>query len=83
MHELKDMFQDMAALLEMSGENLTSIEQNVDKSTNYVSKGITSLDSANKSQKKKRKQMCCFMIILLVIVMIILSAVLLPGLNNA
>jgi t-SNARE complex subunit (syntaxin) len=83
MHELKDMFQDMSALLEMSGENLTSIEQNVDKSTNYVSKGITSLDSANKSQKKKRKQMCCFMIILLVIVMIILSAVLLPGLNNA
>ena len=30
MNELRDMFQDMAALLEMQGENLNSIEKNMD-----------------------------------------------------
>jgi syntaxin 1B/2/3 len=83
MNELRDMFQDMAALLEMQGENLNSIEKNIDQSQNYVDRGITHLDKANQYQKKKRQQMCCCMIIGLAIAIAITLPLLLGSLNSA
>ena len=83
MNELRDMFQDMAALLEMQGENLNSIEKNMDTAQNYVDRGITHLDKANQYQKKKRKQMCCCMIIALVVIGVILIPILSVALNNS
>tara|TARA_B100000780_G_C20842033_1_gene334638 strand:+ start:312 stop:566 length:255 start_codon:yes stop_codon:yes gene_type:complete len=83
MNELRDMFQDMAALLEMQGENLNSIEGNMDTAQNYVDRGITHLDKANQYQKKKRKQMCCCMIIALGLAVGILTPILITALNNS
>ena len=83
MNELRDMFQDMAALLEMQGENILSIEKNMDSAQDYVDRGIVHLNKATKIQKKKRKQMCCCLIIGLVIAIIIITPILLTSLNNA
>ena len=67
----------------MQGENLNSIEKNMDTAQNYVDRGITHLDKANQYQKKKRKQMCCCMIIALVVIGVILIPVLSVALNNS
>ena len=83
MNELRDMFQDMAALLEMQGENILSIDKNMDSAQDYVDKGIVHLDKATKYQKKKLKQMCCCLIIGLVVVIVIITPILVTSLNNA
>ncbi len=73
----------MASLLEMQGENLNSIEKNMDTAQNYVDRGIHHIDKANQYQKKKRQQMCCCLIIAIAVIVIILSSVLSASLNNS
>ena len=83
MKELLDMFQDMAALVELQGEKLQSIEDNMDNAVDYVEKGNKQLAKAVKYQKSKRKQMCCCVIIGLIILAVIITPILLTSLNTA
>ena len=83
MKELLDMFQDMAALVELQGEKLTSIADNMENAVDYVAKGTKQVEKATKYQKSKRKQMCCFIIILLIILAVIITPILITSLNNA
>ena len=41
MNELRDMFQDMAALLEMQGENILSIDKNMDSKIMSIRVSLT------------------------------------------
>jgi syntaxin 1B/2/3 len=83
MNELRDMFQDMAALLELQGENINSIDKNMDSAQDYVDRGIVHLDKATKYQKKKRKQMCCCLLLGLIAAGVIITPILVDALDNA
>ena len=74
--ELMEMFQDMALLIEQQGEKLNSVEQQINKASDYVESGTKALGRANQSQKSKRKYMCCCIIIGLIALLAILLPIL-------
>jgi len=77
-HQMFQLFKDLATLVDEQGENLDSIEANIDNAGNYVEKGNAELVRAHEYQKKVRKRRCCILIagiILLVIIIVPLSTI--------
>lgn len=70
-HELHQLFVDMAVLVETQGELIDQIEYNVNQSVAYTEKAVVELQSANKLQKKSRKKMCILICILVVLLLVI------------
>lgn len=73
LHELHQIFLDMAVLVESQGEMLDNIEAHVNKSVDYVQSGIGALQDAKKLQKSSRFYMCCGIIIFLIILAVVLG----------
>ena len=67
MHKL---FLDLAALVHAQGELLNSVENHVDKASDYIKQGEKALVEAKKLQESTRSRKCCVIIICLVIVII-------------
>eukprot|EP01133_Synstelium_polycarpum_P004033 gene4033-4671_t len=76
--ELHQLFLDMAILVEVQGELLNQIENNVESTVLNVKEGNENLAKAAKLHKKGRKKM----MILLCVVVIVLVAVLAPVLSK-
>nr|CAD1819170.1 unnamed protein product [Ananas comosus var. bracteatus] len=71
LHELHQVFMDMAVLVEAQGEILDNIECQVSNAVNHVQSGTDALRTAKSLQKKSRKCMIIAIIILLIIAAII------------
>jgi syntaxin 1B/2/3 len=74
--ELHQIFMDMAVLVEAQGEQLNSIEQQVNKSSSFVQRGTGQLEIAKRHQRNKRKWMCICVILLIILILIILLPIL-------
>lgn len=69
--ELKDMFFDMACLIEQQGEMIDRIEYNVEKSIDYVETAKTDTKKAVKYQSKARRKIIILTTFLSIIFFII------------
>ncbi|KAL6656664.1 hypothetical protein ACP70R_004444 [Stipagrostis hirtigluma subsp. patula] len=78
LHELQQIFADMAALVDAQGEILDNIESQVQNAVNHVQTGTEALRAAKNLQKKSRKCMMIAIIILLVIAVIVVLSILKP-----
>ena len=74
--EIRDLFVDLATLIDLQAESLIKIEDNIDSAKNNVEKGAVAIDAAADYQKKHRKMMCCCMFTLLIVLLVILAPVL-------
>lgn len=70
--ELRDLFIDMALLIEHQGELVNRIETHVLKALDYVDTAKVEMNKAIKYQKKSRKNLIILIIIILVILTIII-----------
>ncbi|ESO03789.1 hypothetical protein HELRODRAFT_80076 [Helobdella robusta] len=73
--ELRDMFLDMAMLVESQGEMIERIEYNVEKSVDYIETAKADTKKAVKYQSKARKKLMMILICLLVVVAILIIAI--------
>lgn len=64
MGELKSMYQDFNTLVHEQQAGLDMTEQNVDKSTKHVERGVVELKKASEVQKSSRKWMCALVVII-------------------
>jgi len=69
--ELQQVFLDMAVLVQTQGQELDSIEANVERASSFVDGGTRKLRKARKLQKNTRKWTCIGILILLIIILII------------
>ncbi len=75
MIELNKMFLDLALLVDMQGNMLDSIEQNVKNSSDYIEEANIDLVKSIDYQIQLRKKQCACVIIILVVIGIIIGLV--------
>ena len=74
--ELRDLFVDLAALVEMQGEMVNRIENHVALSKSHVDKARVEVNQAIAYRSKARiKKIICFTILILLIVGIVLASI--------
>lgn len=78
--ELRQVFLDMAVLVESQGAMLDSIEAQVAKSVEYVAKGTEQLVQARDLQRSSQKWMCASLVCLIILVVIIIVSICTTGL---
>nr|CAD7409522.1 unnamed protein product [Timema poppensis] len=79
--ELRDMFSNMALLVELQGEKLDNIDYHVSQTKDYVKEGATNTRKAKELRKSYRKKKRIIIIVIIVILLVlvgILLAVYLP-----
>ncbi|KAL4224505.1 Syntaxin-7 [Mactra antiquata] len=69
--DVNEIFRDLGAMIYDQGEQIDTIEQNVEQAYTHVEEGRQQLSKASTYQKKSRKKLCCLVVILLVIAAII------------
>ncbi|KAJ7295877.1 hypothetical protein O6H91_09G075200 [Diphasiastrum complanatum] len=69
--ELHQIFLDMAVLVESQGEQLNTIEEQVNRASSFVMTGTTHLHTAKAHQRSSRKWMCIGIVLLLILIIII------------
>jgi syntaxin 7 len=79
-HEVAEIFQDLALLVNEQGTQIDNIQANIEAAAVSTTRGVRELTRANKTQQRRRSRMCCLAFII-VIVLILLLTVLhaLPG----
>lgn len=77
LHELHQVFLDMAVLVQTQGEQLDDIESHVARANSYVRGGVQQLQVARKHQKNTRKWTCICIILLLIIILIVVLTIVL------
>lgn len=82
LHELHQVFLDMAVLVQSQGEQLDDIESHVARANSFVRSGAQQLQTARKHQKNTRKWTCYAIIILLLIILIVVLFTVKPWQNN-
>jgi len=75
--ELAQIFQEMATLVEVQGEMLDSIENNVQATKGATSGGIKELEHGLKLQRNTRKWQCFLSIFCMVLVLVVIGPILL------
>jgi len=75
LYELRQVFLDMAVLVESQGAMLDSIEAQVAKSVEYVAKGTEQLVQARELQRSSRKWLCASLICLIIAVVIVVISI--------
>jgi syntaxin 1B/2/3 len=78
--ELYELFKDLSVLVDLQGESLNNIENNINKATDYVNEGEDELKTAEKYQKKAITSSKCLCLTLVVILFIIVLGALIPRL---
>eukprot|EP00386_Alphamonas_edax_P012769 GDKI01039677.1.p1 GENE.GDKI01039677.1~~GDKI01039677.1.p1 ORF type:complete len:319 (-),score=94.36 GDKI01039677.1:145-1101(-) len=73
--ELKQMFLELAALVEHQGDLLDQIEFNVQAAKEYTKKAEAELVAARKYQESRKKRMCCLTMCLLILVIVIVAPI--------
>ncbi|KAK7396775.1 hypothetical protein VNO78_17933 [Psophocarpus tetragonolobus] len=70
LHELHQVFLDMAVLIQPQGEHLDDIESHVALANSFVNKGVQNLQVVKNHQKNTRN-LTCFAILLFIIMLVI------------
>lgn len=73
--ELHQVFMDMAVLVEVQGDQLDNIQNQVERAHSYVTRGTNQLVVAKKTQRNTRKWYCYGIILLLIIIAVILISI--------
>ncbi|EDR28626.1 syntaxin-1A, putative [Entamoeba dispar SAW760] len=76
--ELRQMFVDLAVLVERQGEVINKIEDNCETALEYVKQGTEDLKQAHEYAKQSSKLMCIILIVVAIIMIIVVAAILLP-----
>ena len=74
-HEVAEIFQDLALLVDEQGTHIDNIQTNIESAGRQVDKGVQQLARASRSQKKNRARLCfcaAFLITLLIVGILIL-----------
>lgn len=71
LHVVKDLFKDVADLVNEQGNDIEKIEVEVDNATDHVEKGNKELDKALYYQAQARRKKCILLIIFVVILALI------------
>ncbi|XP_073109971.1 syntaxin-112 isoform X1 [Elaeis guineensis] len=74
--QLHQVFLDMAIMVEVQGEQLNDIEENVVRAKDYISGGTDSLISANALRKRNRKCTYCVWALVLIVLAVCLIPIL-------
>ncbi|CAE8615470.1 unnamed protein product [Polarella glacialis] len=74
--DLAQMFQEVAVLVDASGQMLDNIEEHVRTSKGSTAGAVKELDIASKVQRNTRKWTCCLMVLLMVIALAIMFPIL-------
>lgn len=74
-HEVAEIFSDMALLVAEQGEHIDNIQTHIESAAYQTNKGVKELAKASRSQKKARGRMCC-VAVMLIILLIVLTLVL-------
>lgn len=69
--DVNEIFRDLGAMIYEQGEQIDTIEANVEKASTDVEQGAEQLGQASKYQKKARKKLCCLVVILVIIAAVI------------
>lgn len=69
--DVNEIFRDLGAMIQEQGEQIDTIEANVEKAYTHVEEGTGQLQKASTYQKKARKKLCCLVVILLVVAAVI------------
>ncbi|KAK8600606.1 hypothetical protein V6N13_059633 [Hibiscus sabdariffa] len=80
--ELRQVFLDMAVLVQAQGEQLDDIESQVNRANSFVRGGTEQLQTARNYQKNTRKWTCYGIIILLLIILFVVLFTVRPWENN-
>lgn len=75
-HEVFELFKDLATLVDQQQESLDVIENRVRNAKHHAEKGELEIIKAEKYQSKARKRKCCLVIILIIVLAVILGPVL-------
>ncbi|BFU20406.1 syntaxin, putative [Entamoeba histolytica HM-1:IMSS-B] len=76
--ELRQMFVDLAVLVERQGEVINKIEDNCETALEYVKQGTEDLKQAHEYAKQSSKLMCIILIVVAIIMVIVVAAILVP-----
>lgn len=79
MQELAKMFLDMAMLVDMHGEMLDNIENNVLQTKEFVEDGNNNITDAIVYQKQVRSRQCCIIVVVVVIAAVIIGFLMLQN----
>ncbi|XP_039126587.1 syntaxin-124-like [Dioscorea cayenensis subsp. rotundata] len=79
--DLHQVFLDMAALVEVQGQQLNDIESHVMHASSFVRRGTVELETAREYQKSSRKWMCIAVLLGTVVVAIMLFPVIVNIMN--
>ncbi len=66
MGELKSMYKDFNTMVQDQQVGIDHVEQNVDKTTKHVERGVQELKATSEVQKSSRKWMCCLIVLAVV-----------------
>ncbi|KAL7721261.1 Syntaxin-1A [Entamoeba marina] len=80
--ELRQMFIDLAVLVERQGEIINKIEDNCSKALAYTKEGTADLQKASQHAKSSSKLMCYILIVVVIVMCIVVLAVLGPIIYN-
>ncbi len=58
---------ELSSLVQLQGEMIDNICDNIGAAKNYVEKGVKNLDDAKENLKKARSKKCCVLIIVAVV----------------
>eukprot|EP01083_Nonionella_stella_P069732 186097_1 len=75
--EVHELFNDLAFLVEIQGEKLQNIENNVMQTSEYAKQAVVHIQRAEKSAISARKKQCYALLCILIILAIVLIPVLL------
>lgn len=81
--EIQELFNDLAFLVDIQGEKLQNIEDNVMQTSEYTAAAGVELKKAEVSAKKARKKQCYILICCLIILVVILAPTLVSVLPNS
>ncbi|KAH3882364.1 syntaxin-7-like isoform X3 [Dreissena polymorpha] len=69
--DVNEIFRDLGAMIHEQGEQIDTIEANVERAATHVEEGREQLTKAATYQKKSRKKLCCIVMIFVIIAAII------------
>lgn len=68
---VNEIYRDLSVIVSQQGQELNSIEANIDSTSEYVESGTQHINKAAKYQKSSRSYLCVLLMLLLVIITIV------------
>jgi syntaxin 1B/2/3 len=70
------LFNELAALVQLQGELIDNIEANIKTAKDYVERAEVDIIQSKKNMQSARKKKCCILLIVLAVVIVIVAPIL-------